>query len=448
MHIRQGRGRVLPLVRLAILACVPVLAACDLDTILEARDPFTVTPGTARDTANLETLYAGARAQFALAYAGQTNTEGGIVMMSGLMSDELYASDNFGTRQAVDRRQINYDISNAASDHAFLYLQRARAEALNAIDLYQQSPRSGNDRHSELFSVAGYSVVLLAENFCAGIPLSRITETGTEFGQPRSRVELFEMAIGYFDEALAQPNATAREQNLARVGKARALLNLGRFAEAAQAAANVPAAFVFAIEYSAGSFFTPNAIFNMNNEERRFSVSLQEGTANRGLPFGTVAPADPRINISPTPVESNSGAVPAWLQLKYPSQSAAVPLASGLEARLIQAEAQLNMGTSAAYLATLNALRSEVGLGALTDPGSAAGRVDQFFAERAYFLWLTGHRLSDMRRLVRQYGRDQATVFPTGLTEYGQEYGTAVSLPIPFEEVNNPNYSTCTDRGA
>jgi starch-binding outer membrane protein, SusD/RagB family len=290
--------------------------------------------------------------------------------------------------------------------------------------------------------------VLLAENFCAGIPLSRITETGTEFGQPRSRVELFEMAIGYFDEALAQPNATAREQNLARVGKARALLNLGRFAEAAQAAANVPAAFVFAIEYSAGSFFTPNAIFNMNNEERRFSVSLQEGSVNRGLPFGTVAAADPRISISPTPVESNSGAVPAWLQLKYPSQSAAVPLASGLEARLLQAEAQLNMGTSAAYLATLNALRLEVGLGALTDPGSAAGRVDQFFAERAYFLWLTGHRLSDMRRLVRQYGRDQATVFPTGLTEYGQEYGTAVSLPIPFEEVNNPNYSTCTDRGA
>jgi hypothetical protein len=53
-----------------------------------------------------------------------------------------------------------------------------------------------------------------------------------------------------------------------------------------------------------------------------------------------------------------------------------------------------------------------------------------------------------MRRLIRQYGRTEDTVFPTGVTPYGTPYGTAVSLPIPFEEINNPNYSTCTDRGA
>jgi hypothetical protein len=53
-----------------------------------------------------------------------------------------------------------------------------------------------------------------------------------------------------------------------------------------------------------------------------------------------------------------------------------------------------------------------------------------------------------MRRLVRQYGRTQETVFPTGLTAYGLAFGTAVSLPIPFAEINNPNYSVCTERGA
>ena len=62
--------------------------------------------------------------------------------------------------------------------------------------------------------------------------------------------------------------------------------------------------------------------------------------------------------------------------------------------------------------------------------------------------WLTGQRLSDVRRLIRQYGRTEATVFPTGLTAYGIAFGTAVSLPIPFEEINNPNYTVCTDRGA
>jgi starch-binding outer membrane protein, SusD/RagB family len=446
---RRGRpGSARRQLRLLVLAAVPLVGACDLDTILEARDPFTVTPGTARDTANLNTLYAGARSQFALAYAGQQNREGGIVMMSGLMSDELYSSDNFGTRQAVDRRDINYEISNSASDHSFIYLQRARAEALNAIELYEGSPRAGNARHSELYSIAGYAVVLLAENFCAGIPLSRITETGVEFGEPRSAVELYELAVTYFDAALALPASDPQVVHLARVGKARALLDLGRFVEAAELAAQVPSGYLFEIQYSAGSFFTPNAIFNMNNEERRFSVSLQEGTVNRGLPFGAVAAEDPRISIAPLPAPSNSGAVDTWLQLRYPSQGADVPLASGTEARLIQAEAQLDRGNSAAYLTTLNQLRASIGLSALTDPGTPAGRVDQFFAERAYFLWLTGHRLSDMRRLVRQYGRDQASVFPTGLTAYGQAYGTDVTLPIPFEEVNNPNYGPCTDRGA
>jgi starch-binding outer membrane protein, SusD/RagB family len=43
-----------------------------------------------------------------------------------------------------------------------------------------------------------------------------------------------------------------------------------------------------------------------------------------------------------------------------------------------------------------------------------AQRVDLHFQERAFWLWLTGQRLSDMRRLVRQYNRPQETVFPTG----------------------------------
>jgi hypothetical protein len=175
-------------------------------------------------------------------------------------------------------------------------------------------------------------------------------------------------------------------------------------------------------------------------------VSSQEGTVNRGLPFRTVA--DPRIAVATQSVPSNAGDVPAWLQLKYSSQDADIALASGIEARLIEAEAQLNKGASAAYLPTLNTLRATVGLPALSDPGNAAARVDQLFTERAYWLWLTGSRFSDMRRLVRQYNRQQSSVFPTGLTPGNLPYGTAVSLPIPFEEINNPNYTTCTNRGA
>jgi hypothetical protein len=298
-------------------------------------------------------------------------------MVAGLMSDELYSSDNFNTRRAVDTRTIDYEISNASSDHAFQYLQRARAEALNAIDLYAASPRAGNPRHAELFTIAGYSVLILVENFCTGIPLSRISESGVEFGVPLSSAELYDVAISYFDQALAQPNGGAVQQNLARIGKARALLDTEQFTAAAQLVAQVPISFAFQIEYAGGSFYTPNPIFNMNNEEKRISVSLQEGTGNRGLPYGTVAATDPRIRISAQSVASNSGDVPAWLQLKYSTQGADIPLATGIEARLMEAEGLLDKGSSAAYLPTLNTLRATIGLGSLSDPGTPAGRVDQ-----------------------------------------------------------------------
>jgi hypothetical protein len=261
-----------------------------------------------------------------------------------------------------------------------------------------------------------------------------------EFGEQLTSEQLYETAIGYFDAALALGGAGAQQHNLARVGKARALQDLDRHTEAATVAALVPNSFgFFDIEYLEGAFSTPNPVFNLVNEEHRFSASWQEGTVNTGLPFGEVSMNDPRVLIDPDPVSSNSGVVPTYLQLMYPSANAPIPLASALEARLIQAEAALAKGASAAYLPLLNLLREAYDLAPLSDPGTAAGRVDQFFAERAYFLYLTGHRLSDLRRLIRQYGRSQQTVFPTGVDGFGQGYGTDVVLPVPFEGINNTN---------
>jgi len=76
--------------------------------------------------------------------------------------------------------------------------------------------------------------------------------------------------------------------------------------------------------------------------------------------------------------------------------------------------------------------------------------VDQLFRERAFWLFLTAHRLGDLRRLMRQYGRPIGQVFPTGdyyhagarpgtLGQYGQQ----VSLVVPVQETNNPNYTNC-----
>src|SRR5205807_2635254 len=100
----------------------------------------------------------------------------------------------------------------------------------------------------------------------------------------------------------------------------------------------------------------------------------------------------------------------------YQQFSTAITLVDGLEARLIAAEAELSANNVAGWLDSLNSLRAGNGLAAsdaarsgglavLADPGTAAGRVDLMFSERAFWLFATGHRLGDLRRLVRQYGR-------------------------------------------
>ena len=70
------------------------------------------------------------------------------------------------------------------------------------------------------------------------------------------------------------------------------------------------------------------------------------------------------------------------------------------------------------------------------------------FKERAFWMWLTGHRMGDMRRLIRQYKRDQSTVFPVGVMPLrkGESFGTDVTFVVPFTERNNPNFNGCTDR--
>ncbi len=157
---------------------------------------------------------------------------------------------------------------------------------------------------------------------------------------------------------------------------------------------------------------------------------------------------------------------PAYYQLKYPDYTAKVVLADGIEAQLIIAEAQLAAG-NASWLATLNNLRTNAALfnaapftnlgqsngkplPALTDPGSKSAQVDLLFHERAFWMFLTGHRLGDMRRLVWQYGRDAETVFPTGAYQgaAGGLIGKDVNFPIYVDEANNPKAPGCTDRSA
>jgi hypothetical protein len=143
-----------------------------------------------------------------------------------------------------------------------------------------------------------------------------------------------------------------------------------------------------------------------------------------------------------------------------------VDVVNGIDARLIEAEAALKANDVTTWLTKLNGLRtgtdrvtsidsvtlSATALAALTDPGTANGRIDLTFRERAFWTFSRGQRLGDLRRLVRQYGRTADNVFPTGPHYKTSQYGSDVNLPVHTDEQNNPKFKeaggACLDRSA
>jgi hypothetical protein len=327
----------------------------------------------------------------------------------------------------------------------FFDLAQARALADLTSARYNTFDQ-GVEGHSETLSLAGYAYLLFAEHFCSGVPFSTLTDAGVDFGQPQSRDEILAIALAKFDSALtfALDNENTDLANLARVGRARVLLNQGNFAQAAAAVTAVPTSFSYSIEGSDNSTRQNNGIWNYTVNFFGFSVPDREGT--NGLPWRSAN--DDRVEWVNSGDVGFDGETPFFIQQKYPDIDSDVVLASGIEARLIEAEAALQVGNSATAFQILNTLRQTAGLGTLATPATAAARIDALFRERAFWLYLTGHRLGDMRRLIRQYGRSESTVFPVGSYHKGGQYGSDVNFPVSSDERNNPNFEACIDRSA
>jgi len=438
------------------------LGACSLDEMLQVEDPDVATPGSLDNPQALPAVLAGAKSEFQVAYSGNTGAEGQI-NLSGMFADELLNAESFPTRIEVDQRRVKPE--NATTQGLFRQLARARASAEFAVSKFEKFDPD-TEGHAEALILNGFAIILFGENYCSGVPFSRVTEAGeTIYGEPLTTAQMFDTAIAKFDAALAM-GANDDLGMLARIGKARAQLALGLFDEAAATiGGGVDDEFIYLVEHSENSNREQNGVFIFMAISERWTVANNEGV--NGLPYRS--DNDPRVPYrrSPATDVGFDNFTPQFDQMKYPERGADVPLATGLEARLIEAEADLKNADYVAWLAKLNALRAappsytgvDAGeLPALVDPGTVAARENLHFKERAYWLWLTSHRLGDLRRLVKFYGRTQDQVFPTGpyqRSNIGGEYGTDVNLPLPIDEANNPNVPTtpgglpeCIDRNA
>jgi len=382
-----------------------------------------------------------------------------LFIYGGLLADEWRSGDTFVQRNDMDQRL--FDPTNTFLSGPLRSLNRVRVEGRTAIEKLRAYAPTPVSNIGLMFALTAFVDNLAGEYYCNGIPLSFPNPDGTiSYGDPVSDDSMFALAVATADSALANQSGpdSARVRQLASIVKARALVNRGQFAAAATVVVGVATTFHYDATYSANA--GQNELWNLNTSIKRYTMGDNEG--GNGLPFASAL--DPRIpRRIGGPVFDSATPLTAILQgiwLRF----SPVTIAGGIEARLIEAEAALKAGDNATWLAKLNALRANTALypaapadtsykprpgavlAALADPGTQGARENVMFSERAFWLFSTGHRLGDLRRLVRQYGRPVESVYPTGLYVKGGLYGSAVSLPISRDEQNNPQFVQCTDQ--
>lgn len=415
------------------------LGACD--SILDVRDPDIITD--AGSAAGAIALRNGVIFRFNQAMDGSGDAPDGFFLMGGLLADEWRSGDTFEQRNTTDFRVVQ--TTNSFISDLFRRANRVRNEGVAAIAALRQYSPTPLSNIGQMFAFMAFSENQIGEFFCNGIPFTELNGNQIEYGNPVSYDSAFRRATNHADSALASVSGpdSARIRQFAAVIKGRALLNRNQPAAAAAAVAGVTTGFQYLSTHSVNA--TDNVLWLQSVSLRRLVMGDNEGI--NGLDFRSAN--DPRI---PTFAVGNSFdntvqgvfAPTIWNERTDP-----VIIASGIEARMIEAEAALRADDVPGFLAKLNVARATVaGLDPLADPGTTTARENLLFRERAFWLFSTGHRLGDLRRLIRQYNRPENTVFPTGVWFKGGPYGSDVNFPVPFSETNNPNFTQCTDRVA
>ena len=429
-HSRQSAALVLVL-----------LASCTEITSLAQNNPGSLSGATLYVPANSQLIANGAIADFECAYARY-------VVGSGLFSDELsvaiaananfdydarrmttdatYGTNNCGaTPSALQQPGIYTPLSTA---RATADTAAARIESFSAADVPNRQKLVG-----QTSAYAGYSLILLGEGMCSA---------AINLGPELSPAQLFAEAKTRFDKAIT--NATAANDtvtlNLARVGRARTLLNLGgaaNLASAATDAAQIPATFLANTSADAINARRQNALF-LAIAQSSFST-VDTAFRNVLLPDGSTP--DPRARVTDLARNGTATGSKIFVPAKAATNATPMRIASYAEAQLIIAENAAATGDLPGAVTAINAARARTpGVPAYALPGgaTAADVTAQIIEERRRELSFEGHRLGDLRRYALPFLPAAGAAY-----QYGGTYGSLKCFPLPdIERINNPTIAS------
>jgi hypothetical protein len=422
--------------RLTAAAGLTLTLGCS--SLTDVDSPDVVQPEQLNNAAGAEALTAGALASIMSPFMT-------FAYNTAVFSDEMKLATAFTSFADIDFRTQSLTFN----EYGPIGMHRVRTETEQAIDARLEFAPTPRARIGQLFATKGLAELFLGETSCNGTPLTDIKGSTPVFSGPLTSDSILRVAISSFDSALVYAADSARVLNLAKVGRGRALLNRGQYAQAAAAVTGVPTNYVYNAEATLAVANQINLIWNANNLK---TATVIDREGNNGLNF--VSAADPRVPTAANGVGTD-GVTNVFIFTKYSGQASPIPMVTGIEARLIESEAALQANrndtspTGTGWLGILNTLRATAitpAMAPLADPGSFNARVDLLFRERAFWLYGTGHRMGDLRRLLRQYGRAEAQTWPKGPYKAGVNYGDEVVFILTLSEQANPTVRECVDK--
>lgn len=349
---------------------------------------------------------------------------GAYIVAGGLGAGELVDATQTAARWNYDRRNVAaidalYSTSACNDIGVYTPINTARYTNDQALQYLESWTDAQVPNRSQLIATnaafSGFSLLLLGEGFCEG---------AINIGPPLTSEQLFDTAETRFTRAI-EAATTANDQvllALARMGRARARINQGDAAGAAEDAALVPADFVYSAVTVANDTRRVNRVFQQVNQSNAASVAPAYRTLN-----------DPRVSVTNLNRTAADQVNQLWNQNKYGSLTATLPIASWVEAQLILAEAE---GGSAG-IQRLNALRGRAGVGLPPLTAEESANFEAALAEeRRRELWLQGNRWFDIRRFELAQVPAVGATYPKGGT-----YGEQRCWPVPdSERLANPNF--------
>lgn len=411
-----------------LIAATGLTATGCSDDFFRVRNPNEIEAETVDPVEDGRVFSRSAFQNFAVAY-------GNLIVYSAWFTAEAWVGDTFPTRNEFGRRNVD-DRNGTFNSEVWWPLGRALSTSDEAVEMLAGTENAARDVNLARAALsAGYSYQLMAEMFCSGVARG---------GPELSTAQLLEQAVERFTRArevgLAVTTVadTAEARRIARaalVGRARAHLQAGRNADAAADAAQVPENFTFNMVY----VDDPSFRGRLGNGVYFYSAGGSRESLVVPPVYRAMADAgDTRIRYADAGRFAQDGELRLFTQRKFETWAAPIRLASTLEARYIQAEAELKQGNPARALALITERRTAGNQGAFVGTTNEA-ILAELMAQRSRDFWLEAKRFGDWRR----NGAAVPNIIPPGNTYYKPQVGTVsdqTCWPIPHAERNaNPN---------